>query len=177
MYLIVGLVNFYGHAAFQYYVLLTLMYCAPVWSPYLQADIQLLKRVQRRYTKFISGQYNLDYDSRLRDRILGSMQRWQQFTRACMVWCAAHRHHWVCTSPCPIHGALRKGLSSKDLFHGCKHGALFCCRAPTHWNSLSSSIIDCASLAVFKKKLYAFLLANQSWTLMDFILLTLQSMH
>ena len=144
---------------------------------FLQADIQLLKRVQRRYTKFISGLYNLDYDGRLRElvailnsanllhchyRIVGSMQRWQQFTRACMVWCVTHRHHWVCTSPCPIHGALGKGLSSKDLFHGCMHGALFCCRAPTHWNSLSSSIIDCASLAVFKKKLYAFLLDNQS---------------
>ena len=34
--------------AFQYYVLPTLMYCTPVWSPYLQADIQLFERVQRR---------------------------------------------------------------------------------------------------------------------------------
>ena len=74
--------------AFQYYVLPTLMYCAPVWGSYLQADIQLLERVQRRYTKFISGLYNLDYDSRLRELATLSLQNrrlYAEMTRACMV--------------------------------------------------------------------------------------------
>ena len=35
--------------AFQCYILPTLMYCAQAWCPYLQRDIDLVERVQRRY--------------------------------------------------------------------------------------------------------------------------------
>ena len=42
-----------------------LSYCSPLWRPFLIKDILLLERVQRRATKFILGDYSMDYKSRL----------------------------------------------------------------------------------------------------------------
>ena len=42
-----------------------LLYCSPLWRPYLIKDIMLLERVQRRATKFILSDYSMDYKSRL----------------------------------------------------------------------------------------------------------------
>ena len=39
-----------------------LVYCSPLWRPYLIKDFE---RIQRRVTKFILNDYNLDYKSRL----------------------------------------------------------------------------------------------------------------
>ena len=52
--------------AFQCYILPTLKYCAPAWYPYLQRDIDLVERVQRRFTKRISGLESLSYEDRLK---------------------------------------------------------------------------------------------------------------
>ena len=41
-----------------------LTYCSPVW-PHLIRDIVLIKRVQRRATKFILGWSSVDYKQRL----------------------------------------------------------------------------------------------------------------
>ena len=42
-----------------------LLYCSPLWRPYLIKDILLLERVQCRATKFILDDYSMDYKSRL----------------------------------------------------------------------------------------------------------------
>ena len=42
-----------------------LLYCSPLWRPYLIKDIDLLERVQRRATKFILSDYSSDYKTRL----------------------------------------------------------------------------------------------------------------
>ena len=42
-----------------------LLYCSPLWHPYLLSDIKLLETVQRRATKFIVGDNSLDYKERL----------------------------------------------------------------------------------------------------------------
>ena len=50
------------------YVLLVrphLLYCSPIWHPYLLADIRTLELVQRRATKFIINDTSVDYKSRL----------------------------------------------------------------------------------------------------------------
>jgi len=38
-----------------------LLYCPPLWRPYLLKDIILLERVQRRATKFMLSNYTSDY--------------------------------------------------------------------------------------------------------------------
>ena len=40
-------------SAFQFYVVLIIMYCSPVWSPTLKREISAVERVQRRFTKCI----------------------------------------------------------------------------------------------------------------------------
>ena len=42
-----------------------LLYCSPLWKPYLLKDIELLERIQRRATKFILSDYSSDYRTRL----------------------------------------------------------------------------------------------------------------
>ena len=42
-----------------------LLYCSPLWRPFLIKYILLLEMVQRRATKFILGNYSMDYKSRL----------------------------------------------------------------------------------------------------------------
>ena len=43
-----------------------LVYCSQIWRPHLIKDILLLERVQRRATKYILNDYNLSYESRLK---------------------------------------------------------------------------------------------------------------
>ena len=42
-----------------------LLYCSPLWHPYLICDISALERIQRRATKFILNDYVTDYKTRL----------------------------------------------------------------------------------------------------------------
>ena len=42
-----------------------LLYCSPVWHPYLLRDIRCLELVQRRATKFITNNPVMDYRNRL----------------------------------------------------------------------------------------------------------------
>ena len=42
-----------------------LLYCSPLWRPYLLKDIELLEKVQQRATKFILSNYQSDYKTRL----------------------------------------------------------------------------------------------------------------
>ena len=40
-------------------------YCIPAWRPYLQKDITLLERIQKRFTKLIDGCKTKNYSERL----------------------------------------------------------------------------------------------------------------
>jgi len=51
--------------AFKTYVRPLLEYNSPVWSPHLHKDINIIEKVQRRFTKRLSGLYHLSYDERL----------------------------------------------------------------------------------------------------------------
>ena len=51
--------------AFTVYVRPLLEYCSPVWAPVYKSDIELIERVQRRFTKRLVGLRNLSYIERL----------------------------------------------------------------------------------------------------------------
>ena len=53
-------------SALQSYVAPIAMYCSQVWSPLLHQDINVIEKVQRRYTKYLHGMSNLSYDDRLK---------------------------------------------------------------------------------------------------------------
>ena len=43
----------------------TLLYCSPLWQPFLIKDILILERIHRQATNFILNYYSTDYKSRL----------------------------------------------------------------------------------------------------------------
>src|SRR5678816_4586531 len=49
------------------YVRPVIEYCAQVWAPYLKKDLDMLKRVQRRATRMISGFEGKSYEERLKE--------------------------------------------------------------------------------------------------------------
>ena len=50
-----------------------LEYCAPIWSPHLAKDIDVLEKVQRRATKLIPSISTLSYEGRLQELDLHSL--------------------------------------------------------------------------------------------------------
>ena len=56
-------------------VRLLIEYCQQVWSPYLIKDIQKVEKVQRRFTKMVSGMKNLTYSQRLERLDLLSLEK------------------------------------------------------------------------------------------------------
>ena len=53
--------------AFQIYVLPTLTYYSPLWSPFLKRDIDVMEAFQRAFTKRIHSLKNLPYNDRLHE--------------------------------------------------------------------------------------------------------------
>jgi len=60
--------------AFIVYVRPLLEYCTVVWSPSLVRDIELIEKVQRRFTKRLPGLQNLTYHQRLASLNLESLE-------------------------------------------------------------------------------------------------------
>ena len=63
-----------------------LEYCCPVWNPYKIKDIQALEKVQREFTRRISGCKDMDYWQRLRRLKLLSLQRRRERYIIIHVW-------------------------------------------------------------------------------------------
>ena len=51
--------------AFLVYVRPLLEFNSPIWSPHYKQDIELIERVQHRFTKRLPGYSNLTYKDRL----------------------------------------------------------------------------------------------------------------
>ena len=51
--------------AFKSYILPLLDYCSSVWNPFLLKDIDRLEKVQKRFTKRLSGLREMPYNQRL----------------------------------------------------------------------------------------------------------------
>ena len=60
--------------AFTVYVCPIVEYCSVVWSPSLKQDIDLIEKVQRRFTKRLSGLKAYSYSERLQYLGLSSLE-------------------------------------------------------------------------------------------------------
>jgi len=60
--------------AFVTYVRPLLQYCSPVWSPHFNNLIDKIEKVQRYFTKRMTGLWNVPYHNRLEIRCLHSIE-------------------------------------------------------------------------------------------------------
>ena len=61
----------------------SLDYCIQVWKPYMQKDVLLLEKVQKRFTKMVEGCKGIQYESRMNK--LGITTIAERHTRADMI--------------------------------------------------------------------------------------------
>ena len=78
---------------YKMYVLPVLMYCSPVWSPQTHDDILKLEKIQKKFTKSLSGYKNLSYKERLTKSNLKSLELSRLF--ADLIFCYKILHDLV----------------------------------------------------------------------------------
>ena len=144
------------------YVRPVIEYCAQVWAPYLKKDLDMLERVQRRATRMISGFEGKSYEERLKELGMFSVER--RFLRGDMI-----QVYKIFTSIDNIetnkffiveHGQVTRGHNKKIKKKAChldirKHA--FSNRVVKFWNSLPEEVVECDSIATFKKGLDSFM--------------------
>ena len=147
------LVNMY-----KTYVRSKLEYASEVWSPYLLADINLLERVQKLFTRRIPGLENVSYAERLRILNLDTLEKRRVIKDLVMVYKIVNglvdlnfsdmftfssvnvtRGHCFKLFKNPVRLDVRKYCFSQ--------------RVIPMWNSLSNDIVCSSSIFIFKKKL------------------------
>jgi hypothetical protein len=144
--------------AFQAYILPIITYCSPVWNPNLQRDIDLVKRVQRSFTKAIRGFKDKSYSDRL--HTLSALSLHQRRTLSDMVTVHKIVYNKMLCTPANLGLSL---VTSNTRANGVRLtqqratskvcAAHFMCRAPSQWNKLPAHIINNKSLPCFKKLL------------------------
>jgi len=135
-----------------------LEYCTTAWSPHCLKDRKLLQKIQRRFTRIVPGLQELPYESRLISLKLWTLDH--RRVRADLIELfkmvrglstvgvntffelnntGRTRGHYL---------KLRKGRVSTDL-----RQHFFTERVFNTWNQLESSVVESASLNIFKSKL------------------------
>lgn len=142
--------------AFISYVLPILTYCSPVWSPFLVRDITAIEKVQRRYTKKISGLSHLSYNDRLRELHALSLSQRRQYTDMVTTYKYLHGLTDCAASDvglelatAPTRGRGLRLSQHRPINRVCAN--LFPYRATSSWNKLPMSVINAASLGSFKR--------------------------
>jgi ribonuclease P/MRP protein subunit RPP40 len=144
--------------AFTSYVLPLLSYCSPVWSPYQQCDVSALEKVQRRYSKKISGLGNMQYCERLKSlnslslankRVYADLLTVYKYTHG-LISCPASEAG-LCISTTATRGGGLRLFQRRAANVAC--GNLFPFRAVSAWNKLPLSIVNSKSIGSFKRLL------------------------
>ena len=133
-------------------------YCSSVWNPYYIKDIELIERVQHRFTRLFPEFRSLPYDDRLRQLGLWSLQERRNRTdlielfKMVKGFSAVPLNDFFCRSE----NTATRGHNWKLLKSHCHCEArlqFFSQRVINRWNSLSQEDVDATSVNVFKGRL------------------------
>ena len=144
--------------AFIVYVRPLLENCSPVWCPVYRTDVDLLEKVQRRFTKRLTGLRNLSYSERLcylKTETLESRRLKMDLT---MIFKILHNYVDVTIADFfTLSDTVQtRGHSLKLYKPKCNLNVRtfsFACRRIDCWNSLSNNCVTASSVAIFKKYL------------------------
>jgi len=142
--------------AFTVYVLPLLEYCSPVWAPVYKGDIELIERVQRRFTKRLRGLEELSYADRL--LLLGEVET-LELRRLKIDLIMIYK---IINGLIALDFAQFFGLNNYNCTRGNDYKLLkpvcnnnvrqfsFACRRIDAWNSLPTAVVTAASVVRFK---------------------------
>lgn len=142
--------------AFTVYVRPLLEYCSPVWAPVYKSDIDLIERVQRRFTKRLSGLSNLTYSDRLlKLNNVDTLELRRLKLDLVMMFKIYYKLVDMDFSQffCLNNYTSTRGHSLKLLKPVCNNNARqfsFSCRRIDAWNALPPAAVLASSVAVFK---------------------------
>ena len=135
-----------------------LEYCVQAWSPHLRKDIDLLENVQRRATKLVWRLKNMDYETRLKELNLTSLE--DRRTRGDMIYTyrlingwegvdyskffALEDHHYNLRGHSKKIARTNMNLNVRRFF--------FSRRVIEKWNSLTEDEVSATSTSTFKAK-------------------------
>ena len=136
-----------------------LEYANPVWSPFLVKDVDSIERVQRQFTKRISGVRFHSYSDRLKKLNLPSLVYRRQ--RGDMIECYKLTHH--IHDPLTTHTLFEFDNNNitrshpyklkKPRFNSKKYQHFFTNRIVNPWNGLPADVVSAETLNAFKNKL------------------------
>jgi hypothetical protein len=142
---------------FKTFVRPLLEYGTCVWSPYLNVDINLIEQVQRKFTKYLPGCFDMSYSDRLKKHDLLPLCDRRLINDFTMLFKIVHRYielslHDLELSFCASGRGHKYKLnvlgSTKDVRRHC-----FNCRIVFIWNKLDSATVSSPSIRVFKQRL------------------------
>ena len=149
---------------FKSIILPRLEYGSQLWSPHLKHMINNIERVQRTFTKYITGMYDLSYEERLKALSLYSLQRRRDRYMIIYIWKIIESLVPNLEPKITLTSSTRRGrLCCKENVPRGRQGTLmfnsFRWQAIRLFNSLPSSIrnISRVNVKVFKAKLDSFL--------------------
>ena len=135
-----------------------LEYAVPAWSPYLQGDIDLLENVQKRAINMISGLDGKNYEERLKELKLPSLQERRIRYDMIQVYKTLHgansskilqtvntkSAHQTRSVACPLN--LKKQRCSTAIRQN-----FFSQRAVDEWNKLPATLKEAQTVGSFKR--------------------------
>jgi hypothetical protein len=146
--------------AYKTYIVPVLNYCSPVWSPSTAGDILLIEKVQKFFTKKLSGYEELSYKDRLAKCGLRSLELMRLHTD--LIYCYKILHNLIKIDKSLLfeidpycgprsHGLQLRALSARTnlALHSFNY------RVCNAWNKLSANTVWAPNLKMFKSYLYA----------------------
>ncbi|KAJ3659737.1 hypothetical protein Zmor_011411 [Zophobas morio] len=144
---------------YKSYVRPQLEYASVVWCPFLQKDIELLERAQRRATKTVASLHNLPYSQRLQELALCTLS--ERRSRNDLVWTFTILKGYLGVDLSPlfnINSDERLRGHSLKLRHNQYKSKIrenfLSNRVFTAWNALPANTINSHSINTFKAKLH-----------------------
>ena len=143
---------------YKMYVLPTLMYCSPIWSPFTYDDKMKIEKIQKRFTKSLPGFSELTYQERLKKANLKSLELSRVLSD--MIFCYKMLHDLVVIDKTNIveydTNYLTRGHGLK--LRACKpicNTSLYSYgyRISKIWNGLSPNTVWAPTLSLFKQYL------------------------
>ena len=144
---------------YKFHVSPLLEYGSPLWNVGYHGDIRLLERVQRRWTKAVTGLSDMPYNLRLQRLNLFSFQGRLLRTDLIMVWkifhdkCALHPDHlFTVDNFSRTRGHQFKLFVPRVNLEVRKR--FFSVRVVSIWNSLSEDTVSSDCITSFKRLLH-----------------------